>query len=51
MICIVSSSDPQCVVNLEGGKLVSKAGKFCHTQELKGEELVEVPYIQQVLYC
>lgn len=32
----------QCIVNLEGGKLVCKTGKFSHIQELKGGEMVEV---------
>ncbi|XP_039974078.1 fatty acid-binding protein 10-A, liver basic isoform X2 [Xiphias gladius] len=31
----------KCIVNLEGGKLVCKTGKFCHIQELKGGEMVE----------
>ncbi|XP_026227957.1 fatty acid-binding protein 10-A, liver basic [Anabas testudineus] len=31
----------RCVVNLQGNKLVCNTGKFCHTQELKGGELVE----------
>nr|AIL82448.1 fatty acid binding protein [Channa striata] len=31
----------KCTVNLEGGKLVCNTGKFSHTQELKGRELVE----------
>lgn len=42
VICMISSSDPQCIVNLEGGKLVCNTGKFCHIQELKGAEMVEV---------
>lgn len=29
---------------MEGGKLVCKTGKFCHIQELKGGEMVEVSY-------
>lgn len=36
---------PQCIVSLEGGKLVCKTGKFTHVQELKGGEMVEVQYI------
>nr|AKG51662.1 fatty acid-binding protein [Oryzias sinensis] len=31
----------KCVVNMEGGKLVCKTGKFCHVQEIKGGEMVE----------
>ncbi|RVE62927.1 hypothetical protein OJAV_G00162670 [Oryzias javanicus] len=31
----------KCVVNIEGGKLVCKTGKFCHVQEIKGGEMVE----------
>uniref|UniRef100_A0A3Q2QVR7 Fatty acid-binding protein, liver-type n=1 Tax=Fundulus heteroclitus TaxID=8078 RepID=A0A3Q2QVR7_FUNHE len=31
----------KCIVNMEGGKLVCKTGKFSHTQELKGGEMVE----------
>lgn len=27
---------------MEGGKLVCKTGKFCHIQELKGGEMIEV---------
>lgn len=27
---------------MDGGKLVCKTGKFCHTQELKGGEMIEV---------
>lgn len=49
MIYIVSSSALQCIVNLEGGKLVCNTGKFCHVQELKGGEMVEVQYIMPEL--
>ncbi|KAM4601537.1 fatty acid-binding protein 10-A, liver basic [Polymixia lowei] len=31
----------KCTVNMEGGKLVCKTGKFCHIQELKGGEMIE----------
>ncbi len=46
---IVSSSDLQCTVNLEGGKLVCNTGKFCHVQEIKGGEMIEVNYILSVI--
>lgn len=39
---IVSFSCSQCIVNMEGGKMVCKTGKFCHIQELKGGEMIEV---------
>lgn len=42
---LCTSFNPQCVVNLEGGKLVCNTGKFCHIQELRGGEMVEVQYI------
>lgn len=47
MMMMMSSplTPPQCTVNLEGGKLVCKTGKFCHIQELKGGEMVEVQCI------
>lgn len=34
----------QCTVNMEGGKMVCKTGKFCHIQELVGGEMVEVSW-------
>lgn len=45
IMCIVSSTDRQCTVNMEGGKLVCKTGKVCHIQELKGGEMIEVKSI------
>lgn len=41
-MCIVSSTSLQCIVNIEGGKLVCKTDRFHHVQELKGGEIVEV---------
>lgn len=41
----VVSMYPQCTVSVEGGKMVCKTGKFCHTQELKGGEMIEVQWI------
>lgn len=32
---------------MEGGKLVCKTGKFCHVQEIKGGEMVEVQSMLQ----
>ncbi|XP_025767574.1 fatty acid-binding protein 10-A, liver basic isoform X1 [Oreochromis niloticus] len=37
----VSSNDLQCIVNIEGGKLVCKTDRLHHVQELKGGEMVE----------
>ncbi|XP_034030001.1 fatty acid-binding protein 10-A, liver basic [Thalassophryne amazonica] len=31
----------KCTVCMEGGKMVCRTGKFCHMQEVKGEELIE----------
>ena len=50
MIWTVSSSDLQCIVNMEGGKMVCNTGKFCHIQELKGGEMVEVRTLQELTH-
>ncbi|KAG7264114.1 hypothetical protein CRUP_018915 [Coryphaenoides rupestris] len=31
----------KCTVTMEGGKMICNTGKFCHVQELKGEEMIE----------
>ncbi|KAG7264115.1 hypothetical protein CRUP_018916 [Coryphaenoides rupestris] len=36
----------KCTVTMEGGKMICNTGKFCHVQELKGEEMIEVSLIQ-----
>lgn len=53
LLCeLCPSSDLQCIVNLEGGKLVCNTGKFSHIQELKGGEMVEVWHIvHKLTHC
>lgn len=43
-------SHSQCTVNMEGGKMVCNTGKFCHVQELKGGEMIEVGKGLSTLY-
>ncbi|KAM3614401.1 uncharacterized protein V6R79_013512 [Siganus canaliculatus] len=40
-ITTMDGKNIKCVVNLEGGRLVCKTGKFTHIQELKGGEMIE----------
>ncbi|NWS52781.1 FABPL protein, partial [Chunga burmeisteri] len=40
-ITTMHGTNLKCTVNMVNGKLVCKSEKFCHEQEIKGNEMVE----------